>query len=579
MEKKLSFNCTFTENKPKEVKEKKLEKNLESIVFNPEFQQKITSLEDEYDQIIVKKNQIEESIIHELYNEKKELVGDFDQLKFEIEFLKQDIQHYKKLIKTLDKQNVAFKKEVSENINRLNQLSIRLTEIDTEVEAINKRIQRVQRILKVDEEKLESITSFSESTSSLIENISNRRIKLEELEMNKKKIVERKYAFEEYVENEKEAVGQLIDVLQEFDASNQLKKSEIEEDVRLSEIRIEAAIRESQTLAGQKKYIENRLIDLNGNSKGILSNILKNEAYVLVTDELPKKLSQSEAESIKAWNSLLQLNNNIKIATLEFDSEILSTVTRYRQLGWLPQNVRIYNLFSDLLGVKRTRSVTQDLMHIRKESLRPFFAKEEDGVKYYYDNKENTMLTVREQAEDNLEYYHFVNDDREYTEVYSEGSIVMDRETVESQHEVQRYYDANGEVVLTIKVGAEKLEYIRYQDINFRSHQELLIYWLTHFIEKDSVINLIVDQKSQLFDDQMLFKQNGINLVPLIQNPQSKEEINDFIANHSFEEIFIINREILEEIEPYLNDDCLIRVLDEKNSFKQSKPKIIIDSK
>lgn len=579
MEKKLSFNCTFTENKPKEVKEKKLEKNLESIVFNPEFQQKITSLEDEYDQIIVKKNQIEESIIHELYNEKKELVGDFDQLKFEIEFLKQDIQHYKKLIKTLDKQNVAFKKEVSENINRLNQLSIRLTEIDTEVEAINKRIQRVQRILKVDEEKLESITSFSESTSSLIENISNRRIKLEELEMNKKKIVERKYAFEEYVENEKEAVGQLIDVLQEFDASNQLKKSEIEEDVRLSEIRIEAAIRESQTLAGQKKYIENRLIDLNGNSKGILSNILKNEAYVLVTDELPKKLSQSEAESIKAWNSLLQLNNNIKIATLEFDSEILSTVTRYRQLGWLPQNVRIYNLFSDLLGVKRTRSVTQDLMHIRKESLRPFFAKEEDGVKYYYDNKENTMLTVREQAEDNLEYYHFVNDDREYTEVYSEGSIVMDRETVESQHEVQRYYDANGEVVLTIKVGAEKLEYIRYQDINFRSHQELLIYWLTHFIEKDSVINLIVDQKSQLFDDQMLFKQNGINLVPLIQNPQSKEEINDFIANHSFEEIFIINREILEEIEPYLNDDCLIRVLDEKNSSKQSKPKIIIDSK
>lgn len=579
MEKKLSFNCTFTENKPKEVKEKKLEKNLESIVFNPEFQQKITSLEDEYDQIIVKKNQIEESIIHELYNEKKELVGDFDQLKFEIEFLKQDIQHYKKLIKTLDKQNVAFKKEVSENINRLNQLSIRLTEIDNEVEAINKRIQRVQRILKVDEEKLESITSFSESTSSLIENISNRRIKLEELEMNKKKIVERKYAFEEYVENEKEAVGQLIDVLQEFDASNQLKKSEIEEDVRLSEIRIEAAIRESQTLAGQKKYIENRLIDLNGNSKGILSNILKNEAYVLVTDELPKKLSQSEAESIKAWNSLLQLNNNIKIATLEFDSEILSTVTRYRQLGWLPQNVRIYNLFSDLLGVKRTRSVTQDLMHIRKESLRPFFAKEEDGVKYYYDNKENTMLTVREQAEDNLEYYHFVNDDREYTEVYSEGSIVMDRETVESQHEVQRYYDANGEVVLTIKVGAEKLEYIRYQDINFRSHQELLIYWLTHFIEKDSVINLIVDQKSQLFDDQMLFKQNGINLVPLIQNPQSKEEINDFIANHSFEEIFIINREILEEIEPYLNDDCLIRVLDEKNSFKQSKPKIIIDSK
>lgn len=579
MEKKLSFNCTFTENKPKEVKEKKLEKNLESIVFNPEFQQKITSLEDEYDQIIVKKNQIEESIIHELYNEKKELVGDFDQLKFEIEFLKQDIQHYKKLIKTLDKQNVAFKKEVSENINRLNQLSIRLTEIDTEVEAINKRIQRVQRILKVDEEKLESITSFSESTSSLIENISNRRIKLEELEMNKKKIVERKYAFEEYVENEKEAVGQLIDVLQEFDASNQLKKSEIEEDVRLSEIRIEAAIRESQTLAGQKKYIENRLIDLNGNSKGILSNILKNEAYVLVTDELPKKLSQSEAESIKAWNSLLQLNNNIKIATLEFDSEILSTVTRYRQLGWLPQNVRIYNLFSDLLGVKRTRSVTQDLMHIRKESLRPFFAKEEDGVKYYYDNKENTMLTVREQAEDNLEYYHFVNDDREYTEVYSEGSIVMDRETVESQHEVQRYYDANGEVVLTIKVGAEKLEYIRYQDINFRSHQELLIYWLTHFIEKDSVINLIVDQKSQLFDDQMLFKQNGINLVPLIQNPQSKEEINDFIANHSFEEIFIINQEILEEIEPYLNDDCLIRVLDEKNSSKQSKPKIIIDSK
>lgn len=579
MEKKLSFNCTFTESKPEKTSASKVEKNLESIVFNPEFQQKLTSLEDEYDQIIDKKNKIEETIIHELYSEKKDLVGDFDHLKFEIEFLKQDIVHYKKLIKTLEKQNIAFKKEVSENISRLDQLTQQLQEIDAEVAAIDKRIQRVQRILNVDEEKLENSISFSDSTTSLIENISSRRIKLEELEMNKKKMVERKYTFEEYLDNEKEAVGQLIDVLQEFDVSNQVKKSEIEENIKHAEIRIEEATRESTALASQKQNIESRLVDLNGNSKGILSNILKNEAYVLVTDELPKKLSQSEAESIRAWNKLLQLNNNVKIATLEFDSEILSTVTRYRQLGWLPQNVRIYNLFNDLLGVKRTRPVTQDLMGHRKESLRPFFAKEEDGVKYYYDNKENTMLTVREQTEDNLEYYHFVNDNREFTEVYNEGSIVMDRETVEGLHEIQRYYDANGEVILTIKAGVEKLEYIRYQDINFRSHQELLIYWLTHFIEKNSAINLIVDQTSQLFEEQGLFKQNGINLVPLIQNVQSKEDIQQFVASNHFEEIFIINRDVFEEIEAYLNDDCLIRILDGNESVKQSKPQIVIDSK
>lgn len=574
MTQKLSFNCTFKESKPEE----RLEKKLESVVFNPKFQSKISSLESEYDQIIEKKNEIEETIIHELYSEKKELVGDFDQLKFEIEFLKQDIHHYKKLVKTLDKQNIAFKKEVADNINNLNRLSQKLKDIDTELESIARRIARVQRILTLDESKLSNLDRFSDTAVTLIENISSRKIKLQELEMNKKKTIERKLAFEDYLANEKEAVGQLIDVLQEFDANNQLKKREIEEEVRQSEIRIKQAIGEKETLSNQKQYIENRLFDLNGNSRGIMSNILKNEAYVLITEELPKKLNQAEADSIRAWNTLLQLNNNVKIGTLDFDSEIMSTVVRYKQLGWLPQNVRIYNLFNDLLGVKKSRSVSKEQMNHRKESLLPFFAKEEDGLKYYYDIKENTTLTVREQTEDNLEYYHFVNDHKEYVEVYDAGNIVMDREIVEGEQEVQRYYDTNAEVILTIKLVNNELEYIRYQDIHFRTHQELLIYWLTHFIEKDGVINLIIDQKSQLFIDKDLFKQNGINLVPLIQEIDKKEDMQKFISEHHFDEIFVLNRTLFNSIESLLNEDCLIRILEGNKEIHSSKPQIIVDS-
>ncbi|MFC6348442.1 hypothetical protein [Vagococcus carniphilus] len=574
MTQKLSFNCTFKESKPEE----RLEKKLESVVFNPKFQSKISSLESEYDQIIEKKNEIEETIIHELYSEKKELVGDFDQLKFEIEFLKQDVHHYKKLVKTLDKQNIAFKKEVADNINGLNVLAQKLKDIDSEIETISRRIARVQRILALDESKLNNLDKFTDTAATLIENVSSRKIKLQELEMNKKKSVERKFAFEDYLANEKEAVGQLIDVLQEFDANNQLKKREIEEEIKQAEMRIEQAIDERETLSSQKEYIESRLFDLNGNSRGIMSNILKNEAYVLITEELPKKLNQAEADSIRAWNTLLQLNNNVKIGTLDFDSEIMPTVIRYKQLGWLPQNVRIYNLFNDLLGVKKSRSVSKEQMNHRKESLLPFFAKEEDGVKYYYDLKENTTLTVREQTEDNLEYYHFVNDRKEYVEVYDAGSIVMDREIVEGGDEVQRYYDINGEVALTIKLVAKELEYIRYQDIQFRTHQELLIYWLTHFIEKDGVINLIIDQKSQLFIDRDLFKQNGINLVPLIQEVDKKEDMHRFIVENHFEEIFVLNRNVFNSIESLLNEDCLIRVLEGNKEIYPAKPQIIVDS-
>lgn len=574
MTQKLSFNCTFKESKPEE----RLEKKLESVVFNPKFQSKISSLESEYDQIIEKKNEIEETIIHELYSEKKELVGDFDQLKFEIEFLKQDVHHYKKLVKTLDKQNIAFKKEVADNINGLNVLAQKLKDIDSEIETISRRIARVQRILALDESKLNNLDKFTDTAATLIENVSSRKIKLQELEMNKKKSVERKFAFEDYLANEKEAVGQLIDVLQEFDANNQLKKREIEEEIKQAEMRIEQAIDERETLSSQKEYIESRLFDLNGNSRGIMSNILKNEAYVLITEELPKKLNQAEADSIRAWNTLLQLNNNVKIGTLDFDSEIMPTVIRYKQLGWLPQNVRIYNLFNDLLGVKKSRSVSKEQMNHRKESLLPFFAKEEDGVKYYYDLKENTTLTVREQTEDNLEYYHFVNDRKEYVEVYDAGSIVMDREIVEDGDEVQRYYDINGEVALTIKLVAKELEYIRYQDIQFRTHQELLIYWLTHFIEKDGVINLIIDQKSQLFIDRDLFKQNGINLVPLIQEVDKKEDMHRFIVENHFEEIFVLNRNVFNSIESLLNEDCLIRVLEGNKEIYPTKPQIIVDS-
>lgn len=506
------------------------------------------------------------------------MVGDFDQLKFEIEFLKQDVHHYKKLVKTLDKQNIAFKKEVADNINGLNVSAQKLKDIDSEIETISRRIARVQRILALDESKLNNLDKFTDTAATLIENVSSRKIKLQELEMNKKKSVERKFAFEDYLANEKEAVGQLIDVLQEFDANNQLKKREIEEEIKQAEMRIEQAIDERETLSSQKEYIESRLFDLNGNSRGIMSNILKNEAYVLITEELPKKLNQAEADSIRAWNTLLQLNNNVKIGTLDFDSEIMSTVIRYKQLGWLPQNVRIYNLFNDLLGVKKSRSVSKEQMNHRKESLLPFFAKEEDGVKYYYDLKENTTLTVREQTEDNLEYYHFVNDRKEYVEVYDAGSIVMDREIVEDGDEVQRYYDINGEVALTIKLVAKELEYIRYQDIQFRTHQELLIYWLTHFIEKDGVINLIIDQKSQLFIDRDLFKQNGINLVPLIQEVDKKEDMHRFIVENHFEEIFVLNRNVFNSIESLLNEDCLIRVLEGNKEIYPTKPQIIVDS-
>ncbi len=574
MTQKLSFNCTFKEAIPEE----KTEEKLESVVFNPKFQSKIGSLENEYDQIIEKKTSIEETIIHELYSEKKEIIGDFDQLKFELAFLKQDVQNLKKLEKTLDKQNVTLKKEITEKINHLNDLSNKLKVSDLEIEKTTKRIERVKRILNSDEAKFNNLDSYTESAVVLIENISSRRIKLDELEMDKKKLVERKRAFEEYLSSEKEAIGVLIDVLQTFDAKNQMKIAEIKENISQANERINSAVDEKNNLTYQKKYIERRLFNLNGNSRGIMSNILKNETYVLITEELPKKLNQSEADSIIAWNSLLQLNNNVKIGTLNFDSEYMTTVVKYKQLGWLPQNVSTYNLFNDLLGVKKSRSINKEQMDRRKESLLPFFAKEEGGIKYYYDLKEDTTLTVREQTEDNLECYHFVNKTKEYIEVYDAGSIVMDREIMGGQEEVQRYYAPDGEVVLNIKLVCNQVDTIKYQDNDFGSYQELLIYWLTSFIEKDGIINLIIDQKSQLFDDQEIFNENGINLVPLIQEVEDKEKIKKFISKNHFEEIFVLNRMVFNTIESLLSEDCLIRVLEGNQEFYPQKQQIVVDS-
>ncbi|MGX7015024.1 hypothetical protein [Vagococcus silagei] len=565
----LSFNCTLVE--------KEQEKNVETVTLTPEFHNRITELEDEYDQIIQKKNEVQETLIHELYSEKKEIVGEFEQIKINSEFSKNDIFYYKKWLTTLDKQNETFQKEVEHHINRIQKMSQELCRIDEATEKLVTRINRIERILKTDQEKFANSDSFSESTISLIESISHRRIKLEELKMDKKKIIERRHVFEAYFNKEKEDIDQLIGVLKDFDSVNQLKKNELLDIVHQKEEILHQTDEKTTVLKAQKKYIERKLFELNGNSKGIMSNILKNEMYVIATEELPNDLNQNEADSIQAWNNLLQLNNNIKIATLDFDSAIMMTTINYKQLGWLPQNVRIYNLFNDLLGINKQRPVVKKSMSKQKEGLQPFFAKEENGLKYYYDDKEKTTLTVREQTENNLEYFHFVKQGKHYVEVYNHGYLVMVRESSNGNEEIQRYYNSEEKEELTIKVSNNELEYIRYQEIYFHTYQELLIHWLVNFVEKNSVINLIVDETSPLFNDMDLFKQNGINIVPFLQSTEITKNVRELLNRHKFSELFVLNRKVFNELEPYIEEDCLIRTLEEHQQY-QNYQQIVVDS-
>ncbi|MGX7025431.1 coiled-coil domain-containing protein [Vagococcus hydrophili] len=572
MERKLSFSCNLEEKQSKSTEV--------PVTLKPEIQTKISSLEEEYNEISLKQDMIQETIIYELYKEKKGLVQELSSVQLELEFLKQDNKYYTKLLKTLDKQNVDFNKEVSEHVLRLKKLEIKREEINDSIELNEQRKERIERILTLDEAKIETMDVYNGKMVEVADNISNRRIKLEELEMNTKNIEKKKISFDDYFCKEKEATGDLIDVLQSFEVNNQRKKIRVQEDIEENTQKIMQLTDNIHLLKNQKEYIEKRLFKIKGNSKGILSNILKNEVYVIVTEELPKELSQGEADSIRSWNKLLLLNKNIKVATLDFNSDILNTIVNYKKMGWLPQSVSVHNLFDDLIGISQSKSSKISVNDSRKEALIPFFAKEEDGIKYYYDDNEKTTLTIKEQPDTHLEYYHFVNEEKEYIEVYNDGYLVMVRELVDKQSEVQKYFDFNGDVAITIKIENNQLEYIKYQDLYFHSHQELLIYWLTHHIEKYTKINLILDQESQLLNDRELFNNHGINLVPLIQNNESPREITEFIKNNQFEEIFVLNRMLFNQIEPDLMDDCLVRILDGYDQAYQEsvKTKIIIDS-
>lgn len=572
MEQKLSFSCN--------LENKQIQPRIESVILKPEFQTKINSLEEEYKEITLKQDMIQETIVYELYKEKKDLVQELSSIQLESEFLNQNNKYYTKLLKTLDKQNITFKKEVSEHVLRLKKLELKSQETDDLIELNEKRKDRIERILTLDEAKIDNIDSYNETMVEIVDNISNRRIKLEELEMNAKNMEKKKIAFDDYFGKEKESVGDLIDVLQSFEVNNQRKKYEIQEDIEDNSRKIKQLSENIYLLKNQKEYIERKLFEIKGNSKGILSNILKNEVYVIITEELPKELNKGEADSIRSWNKLLLLNKNIKVATLDFNSDILNTIVSYKKMGWLPQSVSVHNLFDDLIGISQSKSGKSSINDSKKEALIPFFAKEENGVKYYYDNNEKTTLTIKEQPDEHTEYYHFVNDEKEYIEVYNDGYLVMIRELIGKQSEIQKYFDYNGDVIITIEIENNQLEYIKYQEMYFHSHQELLIYWLTHYIEKYTKINLILDQDSQLFNDRELFNGHGINLVPLIQNNDNPREVENFMKKQQFEEIFILNRMLFNQIEPTLMDDCLVRILDgyDLEYRDNEKTKIIIDS-
>ncbi|MGO3838578.1 MAG: hypothetical protein ACTJHZ_09445 [Vagococcus sp.] len=539
-------------------------------------QDRVGFLESKYDNLLLEAEELKKMLVSELSNEKELLVKELSHSKIEEEFNHQHFLNYDKMVTNLETHNQKLEKQLINQSNSLIQLKKSIKLQHDYIKDIKYRIERLNRLITIDEKRLASTSSYSKAIESLIITISKRQRKLEELhyllkfEDKKLYLLETKIKFElafskkeqEILRNSQLENNELITKCREKRDSFDSKYNEI--------------YKKRDVLLQNQKHTNQKIEQLSLEFDVLESDLAKEEVYLVITDDLPKGLSDEEASSMRIWNNLFNENQNISIATTQLNTNLPGTIKEYKRKGWLPQHVSVYNLYNDLLVLdEKTIHTTALSLSNRRQMLEDFYVMEKNNTKYYYDSVED--ITLLNYQNDDLDCYNFIDGLVKYIEIYDQDRLLMDGKISNDQIEYQRYYDNLGKAVLSFRYKDARLQLITYKNNCFYSEQEFLVYWLTNVVEPNAILNIIVDQYSMLLGYIDMLSEKGINLVPLIQDEEHLKEVRDLLKLNNFNEIFVTDSYLLNQISDDIPKNCIVHVLESNHENDESRISIMID--
>lgn len=267
-------------------------------------------------------------------------------------------------------------------------------------------------------------------------------------------------------------------------------------------------------LVQQKEKLNNRLIELGESPYALIDNVLFDQMYFFGFSDLSITLTKERGEAISMCNYINQEKQPVGILTTKFNPEIDAIIQQYKVRGWLQQKITHHNLYQDLLQLNKIAKLNRTVQKT--------------------DMPDVEIVELKDNS----------------------GKMIMNSFFKNGELFKKDYYNNKEECVLIYQFKKQKLIDISYKDQIFKNEQELISFWLNHYVAPKKMVRVIVHQETPMLNEQLVLNENGISLVPMIYDSKNLDQL---MLNQSIDELFLADESDLDSISNKLTREVCIR--------------------
>lgn len=490
----------------------------------------IDKLEDQLSELLNKVDDLKSNLITEISDKKNDLINDLSSKKLDEFNLENGLGVQKNLLNTFEKQKTTVEKKKNQGEDLLAKVLGQQKDLQEEIDSVDKRIDRLHRLIAIDQEKIDLKQANHYVDRELLKKVTERQGTLLTVEQEQKilmldmQILKEK---EEQLKAQMQKENQLLDSM----AANISSDISAQQTITQQQAqKYQQVVDNIKSLSAEKDKMDGKLEKLVGRRKYLIEKSSKGIDFGVILPALPGNLQSDEAASLQVWNNVIYTGANLHLFSIEMNPEAKAVYDGYLKRGIFSPQMAYHNVYFDLLEWDEANGeFGTDFQQVEEgDNLTPIVTA--TGLRVGVRRVEGNKITEE-----------FRNPAKNHSIVYT-------------------YVD-------------EKLDSVRYDDMEFMSEREFLVYWMTRVTDHKK-IRLVVSSNSELPIYDAAFAKEGINIIPLITEAEDMDHFKAGSNQDELNEVMVFGDDLLDALAEKVQQDTVVYKLPTKITTANVSPDI-----
>lgn len=493
----------------------------------------IDKLEDQLTELLNRVDDLKGSLISEISNRKRDLVEDIAAKKLSIYDLENKLGVQKNVLNTFEKQKGIVERKKGQGefmLDLVAQVLEQQQELQEEIDSVDKRIDRLQRLIAIDQEKIDLKAANHYVDRELLKKVAERQGTLMTVEQEQKILMldmqilkEKEQQLKAQLERENRSLDSMVaDIHNDISTQQKIGIRQAQE--------YQQVVENIKLLTAEKERMDSKLQKLVGRRKFLIEKASKGVDFGVLLPSLPGNLQSEEAASLQVWNNMLYTGANLHLFSIEMNPEAKAIYNGYLKRGIFSPQMAYHNIYFDLLEWDDVNGeFGTDFHQIEEgENITPIVTA--TGLRVGIRRVEGNVVTEE-----------FRNPAKNHRIIYT-------------------YID-------------DKLDSVRYDDMEFLLEREFLVYWMTR-VTNHKKIRLVVSANSELPIYDASFAKEGINIIPLILEADDMDRFKAGTNHDELNEVMVFGEDVLDDLAAKVQQDIAVYQLPTKITAENISPDI-----